>query len=368
MNEHAVSRAAAYFSDALLTETDALRERSRARQPVRYMVAAAACLVLLLAGGLLFRKPLPTLTVGDFFADGEGGGTGGQYAVSAAALTDGNPWTPDTVFSTLPVFEHCAFSEEERLSLLRDTAGRLSLPDGDITADDFFTVLKTDAATVSVCTEGDITVTFTPGRQLSAAGGYAYGCTAEQATACIPSLKKAFSALLNMKNPRAVLAGGEYDIFAKPTGYTVAFYDADGSEKQQFLNFQLCRTYFYPTEEGGSIDLVRIFAYDRAKKVGDYPIISLDEAKLRLQNGNFITDVGEKLPETIAPEKVALVYRTSHADSHYMPYYCFTVRLRDDFLTDAREKGMPLFGELYVPAIEARCLTALPTWDGTTSK
>ena len=30
--------------------------------------------------------------------------------------------------------------------------------------------------------------------------------------------------------------------------------------------------------------------------------------------------------------------------------------------------GMPLFGKLYVPAVEARCLTALPTWDGTTSK
>ena len=69
-----------------------------------------------------------------------------------------------------------------------------------------------------------------------------------------------------------------------------------------------------------------------------------------------------------AREKVALVYRTSHAGSHYMPYYCFPVRLRDDTRTVAHEMGMPSFGEVYVPAVQARYLTALPVWDGTTSK
>lgn len=367
MKETAVSRAASYFSDALLSETDALRRNRRKRRPV-YYIAAAACLILLFSAALLFHKTLPPLTVGDFFAEGEGNGMGGRYAETADALTDGNPWTPDTVFSTLPVFAHCAFSEEERLSLLQDTAKRLSLPDGDIKADDFCTVLKTDTATVSVYAEGDITIQFTPKRRLSALTDYAYGCTAAQATACITPLKEAFSGLLGMKKPHAVLEGGEYDFFAKPTGYTIAFYDAAGSEKQQFLNFQLHRTYLYPTEEGGGIDLVRIYAYDRAEKVGDYPIISLDEATALLQNGNFITAAGDDLPETLAPEKVALVYRTSHADSHYMPYYCFTVRLRDDTRTVAHDAGMPSFGEVYVPAVQARYLTALPVWDGTTSK
>ena len=345
MKETAVSRAAACFSDALLSETDALRKKRQRRRPVYSIyIAAAACLVLLLSLPLLLHKTLPPLTVGDFFAEGEGDGMGGRYAETADALTDGNPWTPDTAFSTLPVYAHCAFSEEERLSLLRDTAKRLSLPDGDIT------------------------IQFTPKRRLSALTDSAYGCTAAQATACITPLKEAFSELLGMKKPHAVLEGGEYDFFARPTGYTVAFYDAAGSEKQQFLHFQLHRTYLYPTEEGGGIDLVRIYAYDRAKKVGDYPIISLDEATALLQNGNFITAVGDDLPETLAPEKVALVYRTSHADSHYMPYYCFTLRLRDDTRTDAREKGIPSFGEVYVPAVQARYLTALPVWDGTTSK
>ena len=369
MKETAVSRAASYFSDALLSETDALRKkRQRRRSVYSIYIAVAACLVLLLSAALLLHKTLPPLTVGDFFAEGEGDGMGGRYAESADALTDGNPWTPDTVFSSLPVYAHCAFSEEERLSLLRDTAKRLSLPDGDITADAFFTVLKTDTATVSVYAEGDITIQFTPKRRLSALSDYAYGCTAAQATACIEPLKEAFFGLLGMKKPHAVLEGGEYDFFAKPMGYTVAFYDAAGSEKQQFLRFQLHRTYLYPTEEGGGIDLVRIYAYDRAEKVGDYPIISLDEATALLQNGNFITAVGDDLPETLAPEKVALVYRTSHADSHYMPYYCFTVRLRDDTHTVAHEKGIPSFGEVYVPAVQARYLTALPVWDGTTSK
>ena len=105
------------------------------------------------------------------------------------------------------------------------------------------------------------------------------------------------------------------------------------------------------------------------QKLGDYPIITADEARELLFNGNFVTSIpSEELrADTVREEDIAaveLVYRPGNVEQIFMPYYRFSIRLRDR--EDERsELGLKNYGAFYVPAVESEYLTEMPVWDGT---
>lgn len=119
------------------------------------------------------------------------------------------------------------------------------------------------------------------------------------------------------------------------------------------------RTAFYCDDEG-KLFLARVFRPDLSQKVGDYPIITLEEAAGLLANGNYITSVPCRMPGTDLIAKAELVYRTGSLEPYFMPYYRFYVELPEM----EAEDGLKTYGAYYVPAVEESYLSHMPVWEG----
>lgn len=104
------------------------------------------------------------------------------------------------------------------------------------------------------------------------------------------------------------------------------------------------------------------------EKIGDYPIITADEAEKLLLDGKYIASLHLDRVDKEHIEKVELIYRTSHRDTYYQPYYRFYVRLDSSnidpvlLIDDPKLKD---YAALYVPAVNAEYLSDVELWDGT---
>ena len=105
---------------------------------------------------------------------------------------------------------------------------------------------------------------------------------------------------------------------------------------------------------------IRYSKTDLSQKIGDYPIITAEEARKLLLENHYITTVPEALPGEEYIAHVELMYRTSGRDSGFMPYYKFLVEMP----TMERENGLKTFGAFYVPAVQSEFLENMPLWDG----
>ena len=107
--------------------------------------------------------------------------------------------------------------------------------------------------------------------------------------------------------------------------------------------------------------MIRIYNPDLSEKTGEYPVISVQEAKELLLNGNYITTVPYEMPGKEYIARVELVYRKGTYETYYMPYYRFYVEVP----YEERENGLKTYGAYYVPAVEGKYLTEMPVWDGS---
>lgn len=94
-------------------------------------------------------------------------------------------------------------------------------------------------------------------------------------------LKEAYKDLLGMDNPQISISLGNHNI---------KFYNAADNVVEQIINYNFNRTVFY-CDDNGDLYIARIYQPDLSEKVADYPIISTEEAKGLLLNGNYITTV-----------------------------------------------------------------------------
>ena len=126
------------------------------------------------------------------------------------------------------------------------------------------------------------------------------------------------------------------------------------------LNFSFNEVHLAPNDEG-KLMLIRINdKLSCGEKIGDYPIISPEEAKDMLLEGGYITTVPYEMPGKKYIAKLELIYRSGISENIWMPYYRFLVELPEM----AQENGLKNFGAYYVPAVEAKYITGLPLWNG----
>jgi len=100
--------------------------------------------------------------------------------------------------------------------------------------------------------------------------------------------------------------------------------------------------------------------------LGDYPIITEEEARELLLNGNCIPAVSSDNIEEKDIVKVELIYRT---DEYIQPYYRYYVDTTDSSLLDAERRGdMKEYCLYHVPAVSSEFLEELTVWDGIFNK
>lgn len=146
-----------------------------------------------------------------------------------------------------------------------------------------------------------------------------------------------FSNMFRIENPQIDNTSHEFDY--------VKFYEG-GTDLEMFVNYQMNSVEFR-FNDNGDIFLIRFSVPGSMEKVGDYPIISLDEAKERLYNNIYTTIFGDedyKFTGTEQIDEVDLLYLTHSLWGYDMPYYRFYVKTGDDLDENA-------YFDYYVPAI-----------------
>lgn len=348
--------------------------------------AMAACLAVLLGVGFLFfprsspdvpdpvPTELPTLPVSMGPSLG-GYGFEGYYVRDISDLKNTSPSQIGSLPDTLPVFRNAtggyplqAATEEYKakmLTLCRSVAGRLGW-DAEKTAEVWeersdglapTTVTATGADGVKIEVDQFMTVTISyPDRNRPFSENVLP--TYDDAHKLAEKLLAEYRDLMNFANPQICITGGYYNIDGEQS-YDIAFVETGGTQTEELLEFFFHGAEFF-CNEGGEPWLIHLRCTDMSDKVGDYPIITAQQAQAQLVAGHYITSCGWEMPGEAYIRKVELVYRTGEYDEYFMPYYRFYVEL----LEEAPVEGCMHLAAYYVPAVAEEYLAPLSTWDG----
>lgn len=348
--------------------------------------AMAACLAVLLGIGFLFfprsspdtpdpvQTELPTLPVSMGPSLG-GYGYEGYYVRDISDLKNTSPSQIGSLPDTLPVFRNAtggyplqAATEEYKakmLTLCRSVAGRLGW-DAEKTAEVWeersdglapTTVTATGADGVKIEVDQFMTVTITyPDRNRPFSENVLP--TYDDAHKLAEKLLAEYRDLMNFANPQICITGGYYNIDGEQS-YDIAFVETGGTQTEELLEFFFHGAEFFCNEDGEPW-LIHLRCTDLSDKVGDYPIITAQQAQAQLVAGHYITSCGWEMPGEAYIRKVELVYRTGEYDEYFMPYYRFYVEL----LEEAPVEGCMHLAAYYVPAVAEEYLAPLSTWDG----
>lgn len=333
---------------------------------------------------------LPVLAPG--FSSGAMGFEGYTFEsedeLSEMVSAHNNPWTQDTQLSSLPVFKNKVYegwtsqggifiylSEEEMKNMIETAAQLLdkeiasmktetdmfiqrgASEDGYPSQEAFenaetkaFKVNAecSDGTKISIYGDGSLKIELDPAVQLP--DGYSLDA-AEATQKTMEYLYEQYAKLLQYSDPA----------FYSDTLYNYV-YDKGGDLTQNILNYYLSNARFCVNGEGGLWIIYIDNHFCSSEYMGDYPIISYDEAKQLLKEGNYVTSApfdGEVSDDMIGAGE--LVYRNgSGLDEYFMPYYRFYVLFdENDSIPEYN------YAALYVPAVSSEYLTDMSVWNGS---
>ena len=100
---------------------------------------------------------------------------------------------------------------------------------------------------------------------------------------------------------------------------------------------------------------------DTSQVIGNYPIISVEEAKKLLLEGHYATSYGMSyVVDENDIKGVELMYRLYGLEEYHMPYYRFWIEVPQE----KQENGLNCYVAYYVPAIESQYIANMPTYGG----
>ena len=375
---------------------------------IKWVSAAAAIAVVVLIGTKVF---VPNTPEGNDEPVGEVGGTEAEYgaylpileyiesnttaygfegymAYDISELSSGNPWNEEMVFEALPVYRNNSFNEigiaypgigEEAMNKkLENIAEKTDLEMrgiieatyvGDFSSgsgipDDFITDIKADfgSYTIEIQSNGSIVAMYNgfDGEELPEEYSFTHNNTTEgEAFETIAYLYENYGDIIGL--PEATFVTSKEYTFSGEEIRDYRIYDFSGDEINDMLNFAFNEVQLAPNDEG-KLMLIRINdKLSCAEKIGDYPIISPEEAKDMLLEGGYITTVPYEMPGKKYIAKCELIYRSGISENIWMPYYRFLVELPEM----AQENGLKNFGAYYVPAVKLEYIEGLPLWNGS---
>lgn len=387
--------------DFIESANERRKPKSRKSAWIKWVSAAAAIAVFVFAGAKAFipnrpeqndnpvggteseyESELPMLVYEESSAVGYG--FEGYLAYDISELENGNPWNEKMVFEALPVFRNNSFNEvgiaypgigeEAMLKKLNSITGgehgeieysRVGdFSSGSGIPDDFVDRIEVDFGnhTIEIQSNGTVVSTYNgfDGEELPDDISFTYTETSEgDAYRAISYICQNYCDFLDKGNTTFVTSG-DYT-FDGEFSRNYRIYDFSGDEISDMLNFAFNEIQLAPNDEG-KLMLIRVNdKLSCAEKIGDYPIISTEEAKDMLLDGGYITTAPYEMPGKKYIAKAELVYRSGTGENIWMPYYRFLVELPEM----EQENGLKNFGAYYVPAVKAEFITGLPLWNGS---
>lgn len=294
----------------------------------------------------------------------------------AATLEEGevlftkNPWMQGTSKTKYPVYRNLSyvegaggaphyFTQEELLVMAEDVAEKLDTEiigyecaqhsyNGVETRSDVYQITaQTEVAEIRLYGNGKISIFFHEEVALSKQYKFSDDNTYSEAAQLIRYLTEKYKALLGFEH-----AEDECSISYDLTGQRNIFYSAynvksDNSDVLTEYCFQ--NVIFYGNENGLSMmhyGDVRV----AAEYLGDYAIISEEEARTRLEAGQYFSIYSEldTIGGGFSDENIRLVeltYLTGSNCQYYQPYYCFYVE------SESYVEGISNYSLFFVPAL-----------------
>lgn len=328
---------------------------------------------------------IPDLNIG-------GMGFEGYMYYDISELNTGNPWSESMNITSLPVYKNGAYdvsgagvpqglSETEMVERLNFAVSALGLEvlsqeviangtwyikDGEKVKDDRPTRIEaeTNNGMISVLADGSVSY-FLPDDGLALPDELNFTLsktTDEEAEDALSYLIEVYGELLNFEEP-ATVCSGSYNIYGE-FNRTYNVYDVAGDDVEDILNYNFRFARFVPNNEGKLYIVGMSDDLLSAEKLGDYPIITAEEAAKRLNAGDYQTSVPAEFPGEEFIGKVELMYRSGPLEEVLLPYYRFYVQLPDEANSQATEKELKTYGAYYVPAITDEYIANMPTYDG----
>ena len=340
-----------------------------------------------------------------------GGGGGEDYTlVDAEYLKSDGPWTEDAALKTLPVYQNVYVFSEDIPESARMTEGLIGKRatqeemeaaaraaaqalDAEVESIELFpteeliqrfqtqkgevpkeyqhvnsvTLICGGGISVEADTELNIHVTFEPELTLPEEYALKPDASYEQQVKRGEYLIERYGKLLHMEKP--VLKIGRKRSFEEMSFCSV--YEGAGDLAQQLVNYSMNTAAFTFFSEG-ELAGIRLYRRDLSEKVGDYPIITADQAQEKLAAGGYVKGAAALFPGEEHIVYRELVYPTDQV--LWMPYYRFYAEIGFDQLCYPPEiyggkisrDGKPLkaYAAFYVPAIEDRYLGRMPDING----
>ncbi len=300
-------------------------------------------------------------------------------AYNISELDTPNPGKSDLAISSLPVYRNLAYnnlgmavylSEKQMKEIAQNTASALDIDVNDTKVTyvkDFVqdgasdkllnSATSVDAecsnkTTITVYGDGQIKVSFEK-QAIHSGYKFSYDNTSKaEAQKVLDYLSDKYADLLCYEN--AVCYSVADRTYSGDEIRSYYIYNKSNDVVQDILNFNLSYSKFAPDDNGNLMCIWLNNPLCASKYIGDYPIITEQEATELLLGGNYYSTVpndyirnGSISKKDIA--KTELVYRNNR-EEYYQPYYKYYVEL-DPSVIDMAD-GLKNYGIFYVPAIE----------------
>lgn len=347
-----------------------------------------------------FYNGLPVLEV---TFDTGGMGFEGYEFYDISELKSENPWHEDADLQTLPVFENyhaydhassLAHPAQEEVLLERlhefaaamnisfddSAAERHTMQYGALTLEDivdkfpsreeaiayiesgtfYMLTVNSGSCVLEADVWGNARISYNPSVNLPQGAGFGHHDAYEVYVKAAEYFQDEYLDGFGMEQPTACVEGGDYNIYGE-VSHSLHFYDAAGDLTEQILHYNF-DTVRIACDDVRQLMLIEQKRIDRSHKVGDYPILTVEEAKAAFAAGDYLSTVPEEYcMDTPEAAYVELIYRTGNSEKYYLPYYRIYAEISPDF---ERTTAVRNYGAFYVPAVRPEYLKNAELWDG----
>lgn len=302
----------------------------------------------------------------DFFVGGMG--FEGYELYDASELIHNNPYDVNKGTKTLPVYQNlnisgrfgmyeiARYTRKEEIEILEHYASVMNIKEYRIDELEEETLLISDICDIRIYSKDGIIIEFSEKAIDDNMLVYTKDDTKKDVIERIeqlikhPRLKEVFD--FSQANIDVQRRYGFYDIDQtyRPS-WEIKVSNGKGSQTNKLVNNQL-NAIDISASEDGYLSKIAIEFKNTKQKIGNYPIISLEEAKQQLIKGHYITSSWFQ-GDIEHISYVEMVYFKNNSLDYFMPFYKFYMPLKDQDMVIKHDDRLVTYVAYYVPAIHS---------------
>lgn len=302
----------------------------------------------------------------EFFLGGMG--FEGYELYEASELIHNNPYDVEKGTKTLPVFQNlnisgrfgmdeiARYTRKEEIEILEYYASVMNIKEYQIDELEAGTVLISDFCDLHINSKDGIKIEISEKAIDDNMLIYTENDTKKDVEKRIkllieqPKIKGLFDfqeAIIDVKTGYNL---NEVDQSYRPS-WDIKVSDSKGSQTNKLVNNQLNAISIWASEDG-YLSTIAIEFKNTKQKIGNYPIISLDEAKQQLIKGHYITS-SWSLGDIEQISYIEMVYFEKKNLDFFIPFYKFYMPLKNQDMIIKHDDKLITYVAYYVPAIHS---------------